>query len=181
MATTADRSETRATETRRSPVTNVPVEGGTSGPAGRRKLVLGIAGVFGVALLLGGAWKWYVGLSHVTSDDAQVEGHIIPVLPRTGGFVQDVRVRENQQVKAGDTLVVLDGRDLAARLAQADAELATVLSTVGTSGRVGQAAAQLSAAKASAAAADAAVVTAQANADKAERDVERYRALAQRN
>jgi membrane fusion protein (multidrug efflux system) len=46
---------------------------------------------------------------------------------------------------------------------------------------VGQAAAQLSAAKASAAAADAAVVTAQANADKAGRDVERYRALAQRN
>jgi membrane fusion protein (multidrug efflux system) len=143
--------------------------------------VLGIAGVFGAALLIGGAWKWYVGLSHITSDDSQVEGHIIPVLPRTGGFVQDVRVKENQHVKSGDTLVVLDGRDLAARLAQVDAELATVLSTVGTSGRVGQAAAQLSAAKASAAAADAAVVTAQANADKAGRDVERYRALAQRN
>ena len=181
MATTADRTENRATETRRSPVTSVPVEPEAEGPASRRTLVLGIAGVFAVALLIGGAWKWYVGLSHVTSDDAQVEGHIIPVLPRTGGFVQDVRIRENQQVKAGDTLVVLDGRDLEARLAQADAELATVLSTVGTSGRVGQAAAQLSAAKASAAAADASVVTAQANADRAQRDVERYRALAQRN
>src|SRR5690242_8734815 len=99
MATTADRAETRATETRRSPVTNVPADEPAPGsPAGRRTLVLGIAAVFGAALLVGGAWKWYVGLSHVSSDDAQVEGHIIPVLPRTGGFVQDVRVKENQQV-----------------------------------------------------------------------------------
>ncbi|HEY2825121.1 MAG TPA: HlyD family secretion protein [Gemmatimonadales bacterium] len=181
MATTADRAGERSTETRRSPITNVPVGPGEESPASRRGLVLGIAGLFAAALVVGGAYKWYVGLSHVTTDDAQVEGHIIPVLPRIGGFVQDVRVKENQPVKAGDTLIVLDGRDFAARLAQADAELATVLATVGTSGRVGQAAAQLSAARASAAAADASVIQAQANADKATRDVERYRSLAARN
>src|SRR5204863_1435150 len=80
MATTAG----RATETRHSPITNVPVDPDASGsPASRRTVVLGIAALFAVGLVIGGAYKWYVGLSYVGSDDAQVEGHIIPVLPRT--------------------------------------------------------------------------------------------------
>ena len=42
-------------------------------------------------------------------------------------------------MKLGDTLVVLDDRDLRARLAQSDAELNVLLASVGTSGRIGQA------------------------------------------
>ena len=67
-------------------------------------------------IALGARAIWYAR-THVSSDDAQVDGHITPILPRLGGFVVQVRVRDNQQVRAGDTLVVLDDRDYQAKSA----------------------------------------------------------------
>jgi membrane fusion protein (multidrug efflux system) len=128
-----------------------------------------------------GARRWWFGLSHVSTDNAQVEGHITPVLPRVGGYVAEVRVRENQEVRAGDTLVVLDDRDLRARLAQADAELAALLAAVGSEGRAGQAEAQVQVARSGAAAAQAGIAQAAANARRAAADVARFRTLAARN
>ena len=72
-----------------------------------------------------------------------MDGHIIPILPKVGGFVLSVRVTENQHVKAGDTLVVLDDRDYRVRLIQADADLAVALAGVSNRARVGQAEAQV--------------------------------------
>ncbi|HQU03014.1 MAG TPA: biotin/lipoyl-binding protein, partial [Acetobacteraceae bacterium] len=60
--------------------------------------------------------KWWWGMSHVTSDNAQVESHIIPVLPKVGGFVAAVKVGDNQPVHAGDLLVSIDDRDYRTRL-----------------------------------------------------------------
>ena len=48
---------------------------------------------------------------HETTDNAQVDGHITVISPRVQAFVAQVRVDDNQQVKQGDTLVVLDDRD----------------------------------------------------------------------
>ena len=96
-----------------------------------------------------------------------MDGHIIPILPKVGGFVAEVRVQENQSVKAGDTLVVLDDRDFRARLAQTEADLAALLATVSSRTRVGQA--------------EAAVAQAQANATKAHADLERLEPLAQQD
>lgn len=148
---------------------------------GRRRVVLAVAAL---AVLAAGGWgvnRWLWSRTHVSSDNAQVEGHITPVLARTGGFVADVRVSDNEAVKAGDTLVVLDDRDLRARLAQAEAELAALLATVGTEGRVGQAAAQVGAARASAAAVTAQIAQASAGADRARADLARMETLAARN
>jgi membrane fusion protein (multidrug efflux system) len=111
------------------------------------------------------------GRTHVSADNAQIQGDIIPVLPKVGGFVAEVRVRENQRVRAGETLIVLDDRDLAAKLAQAEADLAEALAAVGTEGRSGQALAQLSAARAS-------VTEAEAAAWKANSDLVRFQDLA---
>jgi len=117
-----------------------------------------------VLLIAFGARRWWYGRSHVSTDDAQVDGHIIPILPKVGGFVTLVRVDENRSVKEGDTLVVLDDRDYQARLAQADADLAVALANVGNKARVGQA--------------EAAVAQAQANATKAHADLSRLEPLA---
>src|SRR5256885_1344795 len=76
-------------------------------PGGRRGTVFMIMGVVLLALVAFGARRWIYGLSHVSSDNAQVDGHIVPILPKVGGFVTEVRIDENQNVKAGDTLVVL--------------------------------------------------------------------------
>ena len=74
-------------------------------PGGRRRLAFVIMGVVLAGLLAVGAHRWWLGRTHVTTDDAQVDGHIIPILPKVGGFVAAVRVIENQHVRAGDTLV----------------------------------------------------------------------------
>jgi membrane fusion protein (multidrug efflux system) len=59
----------------------------------------------------------------VSSDDAQVDGHITAVAPKVGGSVLEVLVIENQQVKAGQVLVRLDPRDYQARVDLARAAL----------------------------------------------------------
>jgi membrane fusion protein (multidrug efflux system) len=148
---------------------------------GRRPLVLILGIVVGTMLLVFGARALWYASTHVSTDDAQVDGHITPILPRIGGYVAAVRIRDNQKVNAGDTLVTLDDRDYRARLAQTDADLAALIATVGSRQDVGQAVAQLDQAKAAAAAAAAHVTQAEANAEKASSDLERYRALAARN
>jgi membrane fusion protein (multidrug efflux system) len=147
----------------------------------RKPVVLAVAGLIALVLVGGGVRQWWYGRTHISTDNAQVEGHITPILPRTGGFVAEVRVQDNEQVNAGDTLVVLDDRDLQAKLAQADAELAALLAATGSEGRIGQAAAQVGAARSAAAAASATIEQARANAQKAASDLERMRTLAERN
>jgi membrane fusion protein (multidrug efflux system) len=51
-----------------------------------------------------------------STDDAFVEGHIVPVSPRVEGHVSAVHVTDNQWVREGDVLVELDPRDLQAKL-----------------------------------------------------------------
>src|ERR1043166_3154417 len=93
-------------------------------PKSSRRTVFIIMGVVLFFLVLFGARKWWFSRSHVSTDNAQVDGHILPILPKVGGYVAEVRVDENQNVKAGDTLVLPDRRDLRPRLQQADADLA---------------------------------------------------------
>ncbi len=86
-------------------------------------------------LIAGGAWfgitKYNHGKHHEETDDAQVEANISPVIPRVAGYVSDVRVKDNQRVKKGDTLVVLDPRDLQLKVEQAEAALATARTNLG--------------------------------------------------
>ena len=53
------------------------------------------------------------------TDDAQVDGDIVPVLARTDGFVDSVFVEDDQVVYAGDILLQLDTADLYLKLRQA--------------------------------------------------------------
>jgi len=157
MATTMEPE----TEARPRPSVSKPA------PRRSRRAVFMIMGVVLLALVVFGARRWWFGRSHVSTDNAQVDGHIVPILPKVGGFVAEVRVDENHSVKAGDTLVVLDDRDFRARLAQTEADLAALLATVSSRTRVGQA--------------EAAVAQAQGNALKAAADLARIEPLAAQN
>lgn len=108
-------------------------------------------------LAIGGwmGWKWYWAQSHIRTDNAQVDSHIVPVLPHVGGFVAEVVVKEHQSVKAGDLLARIDDRDYRTRLAQAEADMALAIAGAGSSQHAGQAGTQASAARATAAAAPA--------------------------
>src|SRR3954469_24469138 len=73
-----------------------------------------------VLLVVAGAWfgisKYVHAQHHEETDDAQVEANISPVIPRISGYVTQVRVKDNQKVKKGNTLLVLDDRDLKIKL-----------------------------------------------------------------
>src|SRR5207248_1383941 len=165
MATTIER-ETAQRSARPSPVSpEQPAD--PAKPSGRKRTVFIIMGVVLLGLVAVGARRWIYSLSHVSTDNAQVDGHIVPILPKVGGYVLEVRTDENRPAKAGDTLVVLDDRDYKARLAQAEADLAVALAGVSNRERVGQAEAQ--------------VAQAQANAEKAHADLERTKPLAEKD
>jgi membrane fusion protein (multidrug efflux system) len=60
----------------------------------------------------------------VSTDDAQIDGHITQVSARVGGTVTKVNVKENLYVEAGTVLVELDPRDYQVAVDRARAELA---------------------------------------------------------
>ena len=139
MATTMEPDVEQQRPSRATPAKSTPADERPAAPGGRRRIVFAILGLALLVLIAGGVRKLIWARSHEASDNAQVDGHILPVLPKVGGFVTAVRVEENQPVRAGDTLVVIDPRDYQVRLQQADADLGVALATVSSRQRVGQA------------------------------------------
>ena len=90
-------------------------------------IVLGI-------LVIGGGWfgltKYFHSQHHEETDDAQVEANISPVISKIPGYVAKVFVKDNQFVMKGDTLMVLDDRDLKIVVEQAEAALGTAKSNL---------------------------------------------------
>jgi membrane fusion protein (multidrug efflux system) len=150
----------------------------TESPPRRRRIPLFIAGVVVLALAGWGIYRYIYSRHHVSTDNAQVDAHITLIAPRVAAFVSKVLVDDNQHVQTGDTLVVLDDRDLKVKLEQAQAELAAAAAAVGSRGRTGEATAQLHASQSQAASLQAAVDAAEADYKRAAADVERYRKLA---
>ncbi len=86
-----------------------------------RVLFVVLGGGLVVALAAAGVWLHY--RHRVSTDDAQVDGHIVPIAAKISGSVLEVLVRDNQHVKAGDVLVRVDPRDYQAKVDQARAAL----------------------------------------------------------
>jgi membrane fusion protein (multidrug efflux system) len=132
-----------------------------------------------VLLIIAGGWfgisKYTYAQHHEETDDAHVEANISPVIPRVGGYVASVRVNDNERVKAGDTLMVLDTRDLKLRLDQAEAALATAKSNLNAARTSTSAAnANIATSQASVSTIDAQIETAKVNVWRATQDYERY-------
>jgi len=62
-------------------------------------------------------------LTHVSTDDAFIEAHVIPISPKVASHVSKVLVDDNQEVKDGELLVELDARDYEAKLLMTKASL----------------------------------------------------------
>ncbi|OGK79794.1 MAG: hypothetical protein A2X52_02185 [Candidatus Rokubacteria bacterium GWC2_70_16] len=89
-----------------------------------RKVLLGIAVLGLLGALSYGGHAWYYSLSHVSTDDAYVEGTIAPVSAKVTGHILEVAVGDNQAVKTGDLLFRIDPRDYQAKREQARAGVA---------------------------------------------------------
>jgi membrane fusion protein (multidrug efflux system) len=149
-----------------------------SAPARRKRLPLLLAGALVIAVGVWAGRKYVYSLTHVSTDNAQLDGHITVIAPKVQAFVARVLVDDNQHVKAGDTLLVLDDRDLKVRLQQAEADLENARAAGGGVRGAGQAGAQLAWSRAQQASAQANVAAAEANYRKAAADLERIRGLA---
>lgn len=142
-------------------------------------IVLGALAVAGAAF---GITKYIHGQHHEETDDAQVEADISPIIPKVPGYVTRLQVEDNKVVKAGDTLVVLDDRDLALKVLQAEAALENAKASLATS----QASYTTSqenvlSSRSNMEAADANIEIAQVRAKRAEQDFKRYQELIKTN
>src|SRR6476620_12529654 len=82
---------------------------------------------FTVLILVGGTYgiyKYIHSLSHESTDDAQIEKNMNPIIPRVTGYVTKVYVKDNDYVKKGDTLFTIDNRDYIVKVEEARASLA---------------------------------------------------------
>ncbi len=155
--------------------------------APRRWLPAALAGGFVLALLA--AWAIWHFAGRESTDDARIDGHVTPVAARIGGTVLEVRVRDNQQVAAGDLLVLIDPRDATVVLHQAEADVAAAraaaeaaekgaaVTSAGADSRLAAARSGLAAAEARLARARAGVEEAAAGAERAELDRARLEPL----
>jgi len=84
-----------------------------------RYIVIGI--VFLVAAFFGYRKISYV-LTHETTDNAQIETQITPVLPRVSGYVKTIAVKDYDSVKAGQLVVELDDAELQSQLEEMEAD-----------------------------------------------------------
>ena len=81
---------------------------------------------FAALILVGGSYgiyKYMHSQAHETTDDAQVEKNMNPIIPRVGGYVSKVFVKDNDVVKKGDTLFIIDAQDYLVKVKDAEAAL----------------------------------------------------------
>ena len=140
-------------------------------PAGKKppnKRVLIVVGVIALLAIGAGGRMWYRSSHFVETENAYVTGRMHQVSSRVAGVVTKVLVEDNQMVKAGDVLALLDPADQSVRVEQIQAQIASMEQ------QVKQSDAQLLQVRAQAGAAGAQVRQAEAQLLRARQDAERF-------
>ena len=81
-----------------------------------------IIAILAVAGGIYGFKKISFALTHESTDNAQVETQVSPVLPRVSGYVKNIAVNDYDSVKAGQLVVELDDEELQTQLLQMEAD-----------------------------------------------------------
>jgi len=86
-----------------------------------------------VVLVIAGAYFEWNSFQYEDTDDAQVDGHVMPLSPRINGYIKVVYVDEGQLVHADEAIMTIDVQDykIAEELAQVN--LSEALSTAASS------------------------------------------------
>ena len=125
-----------------------------------------------------GTIKFLHSQSHETTDDAQIEKNMNPIIPRVTGYITKVYVKDNDYVKKGDTLFTIDTRDYLVKLEDAKAALSAAQSNLEVSkADAGSALANVSVSDANVQSAGGNIETAKIKLGRATNDFERYNNL----
>ena len=149
-----------------------------------------------IVLVIGGIFAWRYFASYESTDDAEVDGHLMPLSARISGYISKVNVDDNQAVKAGTVLAEIDPKDYQVAVAKAQADLddaianaqslniTVPITNVNTTSQLSSsqadivnAQAGISAAQQQYDAAEAQLTEAEANDVKAQNDLVRYKQL----
>lgn len=95
-------------------------------PNGKKLILIAVL----LAGIIGGTYYWWHGRGKVSTDDATIEAHIIPIAPKVSGYVVELNVTDNQHVKKGDVILKIDPRDYQVALDQAQARLNNATATL---------------------------------------------------
>lgn len=125
-----------------------------------------------------GIFKYVHSLSHETTDDAQIEKNMNPIIPRLMGYITKVNIKDNDYVKKGDTLFTIDNNDYIVKLEDAKAALIAAQGNFEVSkADVGSALASVSVSDANVQSAGGNIETAKIRLGRATNDFERYENL----
>ncbi|HWE30621.1 MAG TPA: HlyD family secretion protein, partial [Polyangia bacterium] len=187
--------DARPTETSRAAAPALPTVVEDEPPKNKRRPFV-IVGIIVAAMLVGIAGYLIFTAGEEDTDDAAVAADMVPIGTRVAGQIVKVHVQENQLVHKGDAIAEIDPADYAARVQQAEADLASQQAQAaaadaqvsvieaGSKGGLSSARAALAgstvsvgSAQAQLASAQAALLRAQADARKAELDLSRAKEL----
>jgi membrane fusion protein (multidrug efflux system) len=107
-----------------------PSETAVAAPPGRRWGRLTLMVSVPLLVLLGGVIYWQSLQGKISTDNAYLKQDKVGVSAEIVGRVVEVRVRENQLVKAGDLLFRIDPEPYKLQIAEADAAIATAQANV---------------------------------------------------
>ncbi|CAM4077310.1 membrane fusion protein, multidrug efflux system [Pedobacter westerhofensis] len=135
------------------------------------KITAWIAGLIALALAVWGGITLSELYKYEDTNDAQVEEYINPVTSRVTGFIREIKYEENQEVKKGDTLLIIDNSEYQlqqeegeAALSNAQAQIGVLESNVETTARISQAS-------------QSQIASVQAKLTRAQQDYDRYSKL----
>ncbi|WP_370896889.1 HlyD family secretion protein [Chryseobacterium gossypii] len=145
-------------------------------PKKKKSLVFPI--ILAVVLIGGGIYGYRAysyGQTHEETDDAQITSNMAPVISKISGYVAEVKVKDNQFVKKGDTLIILDDRDQKMALEQTEAALSTAKSNISTAEATTTATSKnINTSEAAVATANAQIEAAKVNVWRTTQDLKRY-------
>lgn len=137
--------------------------------------------IFILIVLLGGSYgtyKYIYALDHESTDNAQIDADIYYVIPHVTGYVKKVYVKDNQFVKKGDTLLVIESDPYFLKVKEAEAALAIAESNLAVAEQsVHFSETQISTADASVQSAETSIEAAKIRVWRATNDFERYKNL----
>src|SRR5882757_3131522 len=85
---------------------------------------LSIIAAIGATIAIGVLGYRHFTAGEESTDDAMVDADVVPIAVRVSGTVERVLVKDDSHVKKGELLLTLDSAELAARVKQAESELA---------------------------------------------------------
>ena len=138
---------------------------------------LTLCGVVVGGLLLLGWQRWQYSNAYVSTDNAELDGAIIPVRAKLSGVVMSVPVTDNLTVQSGDLLFQIRDSEYQYQVEQREAQWQALLAAAGRGGGPGALDSQVLGAVAMRQAAQAALAQSSANLEQARNDYGRARRL----